>query len=217
MTQMTTEQAIQLAVRHHTAGQLPQAEMIYRQILGINPNHPDALHLLGMIAFQTGHVPVAADIVARSLALAPNVSHFHDNFGKIMQAMGRRKEALAAFARAVEIDPKAIDARSRLVDELLNVGEWEAAAENLRILLAHNAQWPEAQSNLGHALNHMSKPEQASRHFREAVRLQPAFAVGFNNLAAVLLEVGLVPESIKNCREAIRLRPDFVVPHSTML
>ena len=52
--------AIHAAVGHHQAGRLPQAEAIYRQILLVAPNHPDALHLSGLIAHQAGKYEMAA-------------------------------------------------------------------------------------------------------------------------------------------------------------
>ncbi|RMD71231.1 MAG: tetratricopeptide repeat protein, partial [Gammaproteobacteria bacterium] len=40
---------IQIALQHHRAGRLAQAEAIYRQILQQNPRHPQALHPLGTL------------------------------------------------------------------------------------------------------------------------------------------------------------------------
>ena len=51
---MTIQQALDLALQHHTAGSLPQAESIYQQILQSDPNQPVALHLLGVIAPYMG-------------------------------------------------------------------------------------------------------------------------------------------------------------------
>ena len=45
---------IQIALKHHQAGQFQKAESIYRQILLDNPNHPDALHLLGVLTHRLG-------------------------------------------------------------------------------------------------------------------------------------------------------------------
>ena len=42
----TIQQAIDLAVQHHQAGDLPKAESVYQQILQTDPNQPVALHLL---------------------------------------------------------------------------------------------------------------------------------------------------------------------------
>ena len=43
-----------VAVMHHQAGQLSKAEACYRQVLKADPNHADAVHLLGVIALQWG-------------------------------------------------------------------------------------------------------------------------------------------------------------------
>src|SRR5437867_2056217 len=47
-------QALDLAMRHYQAGNLQQAEQIYRAILQVDPYQVDALHLLGLIAYQLG-------------------------------------------------------------------------------------------------------------------------------------------------------------------
>ena len=54
MAEATVAQAFAAAVQHHQAGRLAQAEQFYRAILANQPNHPDALHLLGVIANQGG-------------------------------------------------------------------------------------------------------------------------------------------------------------------
>ena len=41
-----------IGLQHHQAGRLQAAEQIYRQILAVEPNHADAIHLLGVIAHQ---------------------------------------------------------------------------------------------------------------------------------------------------------------------
>ena len=46
----TIPEALAVAVQYHQSGNLQQAEAIYRQILQVDPNHANALHLLGVIA-----------------------------------------------------------------------------------------------------------------------------------------------------------------------
>ena len=43
---LTVAQALHLAVQHHQAGNLPQAEQIYQAILCVEPQQVEALHLL---------------------------------------------------------------------------------------------------------------------------------------------------------------------------
>jgi len=47
------------------AGRLETAQQIYRQILAAEPNQADALHLLGLIAYQVGKYAVAIDYIGR--------------------------------------------------------------------------------------------------------------------------------------------------------
>ncbi len=48
----TIPEAFAIAVRNHQNGRLQAAELIYRQILLPEPDHADAIHLLGVIAQQ---------------------------------------------------------------------------------------------------------------------------------------------------------------------
>ena len=68
---MTIQQALDLALQHHTAGSLPQAESIYQQIIQSDPNQPVALHLQGVIAHQTGNNSTAVDLITKALAIKP--------------------------------------------------------------------------------------------------------------------------------------------------
>ena len=43
-----------LGIQHYSAGDLPKAESIYKQVLQLEPNQPDPLHYLGVIAHQVG-------------------------------------------------------------------------------------------------------------------------------------------------------------------
>ena len=70
-------QAIELAMQHQTAGRLPQAESIYQQILQADPNQPDALRLLGVIAHQAGKSNIAVDLITQALAIKPDYAEAH--------------------------------------------------------------------------------------------------------------------------------------------
>ena len=65
----TISEAFALALQHHKAGQLQAAELIYRQILAIEPNQPDVLHLLGVIAHQNRRYEAAIDLIQSAIHL----------------------------------------------------------------------------------------------------------------------------------------------------
>ena len=65
----TISEALAIAIQHHQAGRLQAAEQIYRQILAVEPNQADALHLLGVIAHQVGKHEVAVEYIRRAIGL----------------------------------------------------------------------------------------------------------------------------------------------------
>ncbi len=88
--QLTIQQALDLALRHHSAGDLPKAEEIYQLILEADPNHPAALQMLGVIAHQVGKNDIAVDLIAKALAIKPDFADAHNNLGNAFRELARR-------------------------------------------------------------------------------------------------------------------------------
>ena len=102
---LTIKQAIDLAVQHHSAGRLPEAEHIYQQILQADPNQPAALRLLGTIAHQVGKNVVAVDLLTKALAIEPGDAVAYSNLGLALQELGKLEEAVANYQKALVIKP----------------------------------------------------------------------------------------------------------------
>ena len=100
---LTIKQAIHLGVQHHTAGRLPEAEGIYRQILKTDPDQSVALQLLGVIAHQVGKNDEAADLITRSLAAKPDYAEAHHNLANVFKKLGKLDEAVASCRKALDI------------------------------------------------------------------------------------------------------------------
>jgi thioredoxin-like negative regulator of GroEL len=86
-------------------GQFSEAEQIYLQALAIDPHHPDALHLLGMIAFQTGRDVAAVDLIRKAIAIKGDAASYHSNLGNVLQSQGKLAEAGACYQRALVLKP----------------------------------------------------------------------------------------------------------------
>ena len=69
---ITTRQALEIALEHQHAGRLAEAEVIYRRILEAEPDHPDSLHMLGLIAIQSEDHARAIDLIERANELCPS-------------------------------------------------------------------------------------------------------------------------------------------------
>src|SRR5205823_7419140 len=101
----STTEALSRAVALHNAGQLPQAEQIYRHILQVAPNHAEAWHYLGVIAYQSRRYDAAIESIRRAIELGLNTTEVHFNLAAVYQAAGRLDEAIASCRRALAINP----------------------------------------------------------------------------------------------------------------
>lgn len=95
------EQTLAVATEHHRAGRTAEAERLYREVLSLSPGHPDALHLLGVVALQSGRAAEAADLIGQAVAGDAGSPLFHANLGHALHATGRTREAALSFARAL--------------------------------------------------------------------------------------------------------------------
>ena len=111
---LTTQQAIDLALQHHNAGRLSQAETIYQQILQTDPNQSVALQLLGVIAHQMGKNDLAVALITKALILKPDYAEAHSNLGLTLWALGKQEEAIASYQKAIALKPDYTEAHSNL-------------------------------------------------------------------------------------------------------
>src|SRR3954463_10978168 len=91
---LTIDQAIDVAIRHHEAGRFADAETLYRRVLAAAPEHPVALHYLGVLAHQLGRHADAIPLIERSVALLPRGSYF-SNLGEAYRGAKRYDDAAA--------------------------------------------------------------------------------------------------------------------------
>src|SRR2546423_15638391 len=105
MAQMSTQRAMQLAVEHHRAGRLDQADAIYRKVIESFPNHSDALDLLGRIEHARGNLKQAESLIRRAIAAAPHVAEYHNHLGVALRDQARPAHAADAYRAALSIRP----------------------------------------------------------------------------------------------------------------
>src|SRR5688572_14923738 len=121
MAQIPPEHALKIGYQHHASGRLPEAEKIYRQVLAQQPNHPQALHLLGLLAQDTGHREDALKLIRRSLEIQPSEQAYL-NCAFLLEEMGRAEEAVASYQAGLQLNPNVAEAQSNLGNLLNHLG-----------------------------------------------------------------------------------------------
>jgi protein O-GlcNAc transferase len=204
-----------VALRHHRAGRLIEAERLYRQICAADTNHVGSWHLLGVLAHQLGRKD-AADLIGRAVALKPEFAEAHNDLGVVLGAQGKLTEAMACFELAVRLKPAYAEARLNLGNALRTLGKLDEAAACYEQVLAIDPKLGIAHYNLAAARKQQGRIEQAVAHYRQAVALVPNFAEAHNNLGNALNELGRLDEATAHCERALALKPNFAGAHNNL-
>jgi Tfp pilus assembly protein PilF len=204
---------LQQALTLHQAGSLRQAEALYRQILQAEPDHPDALHFLGLLAYQAGKSEIAVELLSRSLSNRPDHVDGHNILGSALYVQGKLEEAVASFRRVLALKPDYAEAHYNLGITLHAQGMSKEAAASYRRALNLKADYADAHYNLGLALKDQGKLEEAITSFHRALSLKPGYAEAHHNLGVIFSELGKTDDAIASFRKALSLKPDCVLAY----
>ena len=216
MPPVTSQQAFDIAIDHHRAGRIGEAEAIYRQLLALHPENPDIWQLLGVIAHQSGRLDEGLGLIQRAIAVNPNAFAYHNNLGLLLTKMGRREEAVAAFQNAIRLEPALAEAHYNLGITLCEMGRAPEAIETYRAALRRQPKHASARLNLGLALSMAGRMDDAIAHYREVLRQEPANASVAVNLGNLLKDLARLDEAVDLYRTALVLTPDDFNPHNNL-
>jgi tetratricopeptide (TPR) repeat protein len=99
------DELLKIAGEFSEKGRLSEAERILDHILSAAPDEPRALHQKGVLLFRMGSHQAAAEMIERSVGLAPDAIGFRRNLCPIFERLGRYDEALRVGYQALERDP----------------------------------------------------------------------------------------------------------------
>ncbi len=204
---------LQTGLQHHQAGQLQQAERIYRQVLDANPDEPDANYLLGMLFNLSGDNDAAVERVTRSIKERPKFPPAHNNLGTIYEEMDRMEDAAASYRRAVRLDPSMAEAHNNLGNALKALNDFDGAVQSFRKAIKIHPDMAEAHNNLGLAYAGLGQLDDAMTAFDKAIDLAPDAAEPYVGLGHAQHLLGYLDDAIANAERAIEQRADYVDAH----
>lgn len=204
---VSVEQAFNQALSLHQQGLIVQAKALYKNILQVQPQHIDALHLLGLIAKAQGQPQTAIALIQQSLSLHPNPI-VYTNLGVIYHELQQFERALQCCEQALNLAPHYTEARLTRANALLAMQRIPEAITHYQQVINDkpNAQ---AHCNLGNALLGIHDYAGALKHFHLALTLRPDYAEALSNKGLVLQELGELDAALGCYNQAIALRPTY--------
>ncbi|AFY52977.1 acetyltransferase (isoleucine patch superfamily) [Rivularia sp. PCC 7116] len=237
----SVSESLQLAAKYFKANRLIQAEQFYRQVLKEQPQHPEALYGLGLLAQQMNQLPIAEKLLSKVVSLRPDLLKAWFSLGNVRQANGQLPKAELAYQKAIELQPNIAPLYNNLGYTLQEQGKWDEAIKSYKKALEIQPNCIEAEVNLANALFAQEKLpldkqshyaaannnlglnsikakdfQAAEAYYRQAIAMQPNLAEAHYNLAVVLKEQDKLQEAVDCYSKALTLKPEYVEAYKNL-
>ncbi len=199
--------SLETAIALYTAGDLPGAERIYRQLIAIDPADVDAQCYLAELLRASKRFDESVVHFRAALEHDPDYAEGHCLLGATLRQMGKDLDAIDELNAAIRLDPELAEAHFELAQLYSELGYRSQAIEFFQSYLQISPENGAAWRQLGNLLNSESQWEQAADAYRHALQYQPASAEAQHNLGVVLYKLALLDPAIDAFRAAAVLDP----------
>ena len=213
MPTMTVQQAYELAVKHHQAGQLREAETIYKQLIAQQPNYAHAHYMLAVLGHQVGRSTDAIPLIDKAISLRPELPDFHMFRGVLLAATQQFARAAEAFRKVTALRPDDADAYNNLGNSLRETREFDESITAYQRAIELRADFAEAFSNMSAALRDAGRADDAIAAARSALALKPNYPGALTNLGNALKDKGQFDEAMAAYRQAVTIDPNYADGH----
>jgi len=193
----------------HQANDILGAQAIYTEILGRIPNHPDALHLLGLTHHARGEHQRAHDLIKEAIRHHATEPVYHSNLSAVLVDLGEYQLAVESVDRALRMNPELLDAINNKALILPYLRRWEEAIELSRRYLAGNPQVPRAWFNLAVSMQEWGQHEESLAVYDECLKLDPTHIQSIVNKANAHKEMSNWAEAQRLLSQAEEINPNF--------
>jgi len=210
---LDVSKAIRQAIKLHRQLKLDEAERLYAEILAAEPDHFDALHMLGVLRLTQGQLPEAFDLISRALAIDGRSWRALYNYGRVLSALERYEEAAVRFAQAVAIEPGQADVHFCHAISLHKLNRLEDALASYDKAIAIRARHG-AFYNRGRVLLDLQRYEDALVSYDEALKIKPDYFQAHDNRGIALCYLKRYEEALESHDRALALNPNYAEAHN---
>jgi len=200
--------SFQHALALHQQGKFQDAAKLYQRVLQQQPKHFDALHLLGVIAYQTNNFPVAAQLIDSAIAINNRSASAFNNKGLVQQELQNYAVALDAFEQAIRLKPDYPQAYFNLANLLNGMGNATESVAAYDQCLLHSPNFSHGWVNRGNALQNLGLIDQAIKSYQQAIKIQADSVEALNNLGMIYARLNQFDEAKKHFDLAIKIAPN---------
>ena len=175
-----------LAMAYVGMGRVDWAQTQLEKLAKLNPKEAMYPYWLGRLEFDAKHYDAAIDHFKLALQLAPDMMRSYDKLGLCYFYLNQNELAMAHFEKAIALDRKS----------------------------EQRSPWPYLDAAV--TLQFMNRLSEAESYLREALKIDPEFAIGHYRLGNVLEDSDRPEAAVPELVEAGRLDEHYAEPHITL-
>ncbi|MBY0278010.1 tetratricopeptide repeat protein [Candidatus Binatia bacterium] len=190
-------------------GRTAEAVAEYERAVAADARHAKSHNNLALALVELGRLDEAASHFETSLELAPRAEIWSD-YGFTLARLGKTQEALAAYAKALEMDPACPSAHLNLAVVAIQSGNLADAESHYRSALPGRPT-AATHNGLGYVLLRQDRADEAFAEFRAAIEIDPSYTPAYNNLADGLAREGKLAEAEQVYEKSLAVKPTAAV------
>jgi hypothetical protein len=212
---MTPAAICQAGFAHFQSGRIAEAELCCQQALTLDEQHPDALHLLGVLCFHAQQPDAAVEWIARAIQKAPKAEYLL-SLATVLERQGRLEDARQRYSQALTLKPDDAGLWNHLGNLLWQLGHRDEAARHLQQALKLNPQYWEAAHNCGMLLLELGRHAEAVECFDLAEKLNRNSAALYQMRGVCLSELKRFEDAAADYEKSIALDPRLPETHNNL-
>lgn len=211
---MSVDDLFKKGLHLHQQGLLSEAKGFYDKCLQLNTEHADSLHLLGVIATQSGRCDLAIQLISKAISVDDSVAVYHSNLGNAFRGMGKLDNAWFAYENAIRLDPGLADAQFNLGVTASDLGRWSESLVAYERALQINPVFVAAIYNRGNLLNQLGRYSEALASYDRVLELAPDLLDVHINRGNILQELRCPVDALISYERALDLNPNLANVHN---
>lgn len=204
------DQLLRAAIDLHHKGNIAEAKFIYEKIIQLVPQHADALHLLGVVAYQRRQYQISVDLIGKAIVLAPTLADAFYNRGNALTELDRLEDAIRDYEKAIALKPNYASAFYNRGNALAKLKRYNDAIEDYNKAVALRPNHALTLNNRGIALAELRRLDDAVNDYDKAIALEPNYAGAFNNRGSTLTELKRLENAVRDYDKAFSLDPTII-------
>lgn len=204
---MSANEKIRQALEYHQAGNLLQAEHLYKKIIKKQSKNAAALHMLGVLYSQMENYDSAIVYIKKALQIAPTDAYIHYNLGNVYRKKGDLDKAFSAYQKAVQVNPKFADGHYNMGTIFEHKGQLNEAVQCFQRALQIDPNLSDAYCSLGDIYQKKGNLDEAKLYYQKALQLDHTHTDAYIGLGNYFFQKEEFDEAARYYQKALKLDP----------